>query len=125
MHRRCRGTTPKWRKNYVERGITVCPEWSDFETFVHDLGQCPPDRTLDRKDNDKGYCKGNCHWATRKEQQNNTTFNRHVEYQGKRLTIAQWCERLGISRICLTHRLNRGWTLERAMTQPVQKKRYH
>jgi hypothetical protein len=122
MLRRCEGTLPKWKKNYVDRGITVCPEWHTFETFVHDIGPCPDAMTLDRKDNAKGYSKGNCRWATRKVQQNNTTFNRHVEYLGEKLTLSQWCERLGLTRICLTHRLNRGWSLERAMTQPVQKK---
>lgn len=65
-----RCTNPKDPRfhNYGGRGITVCPEWSDFWTFVEDMGNRPDGHTLDRKDNDLGYFKENCRWATAKEQ---------------------------------------------------------
>lgn len=59
-------------KDYFERGITIeDPRWDDFLNFLEDMGERPEGLTLDRIDNDKGYCKENCRWATRKEQQAN------------------------------------------------------
>ena len=56
-------------KNYSERGISVCDRWRQFENFLYDMGEVPsPELTLDRKDNDKGYCKDNCQWVTQSEQ---------------------------------------------------------
>ncbi len=54
-------------KYYGGRGITVCDEWKDFINFYNDMGERPPTLELDRIDNEKGYSKDNCRWATRKE----------------------------------------------------------
>lgn len=56
--------------NYGGRGITVCDEWIDsFEQFYADMGPRPSSKlTLERVDNDKGYSRDNCKWATRAEQ---------------------------------------------------------
>ena len=54
---------------YGGRGITVCSEWAaSFETFLKDMGEPPIGLTLERENNNVGYCKANCKWATRKEQ---------------------------------------------------------
>ena len=59
-------------KDYFERGIVIeDPRWDDFLNFLEDMGERPEGLTLDRIDNDRGYCKENCRWATRKEQQAN------------------------------------------------------
>jgi len=72
MKRRCNDKSNKQFKDYGGRGIKVCDEWNNsFEAFYRDMGDKPEDLTLDRIDNDKGYFKANCRWATRKEQSNN------------------------------------------------------
>lgn len=72
MRRRCSDPDHKDFKNYGGRGIRVCAEWDDPETgfvrFLGDMGERPPDRTLDRVDVEKGYEKSNCRWATALEQ---------------------------------------------------------
>lgn len=80
MKDRCNNPNlPGW-ENYGGRGITYEPAWEDFEAFYRDMGNCPPGLTLDRQDNNKGYCKNNCRWADRRVQalnrrpfKNNTT----------------------------------------------------
>jgi hypothetical protein len=49
----------------------VCERWvSSFESFLEDMGRKPsPDHSIDRwPNNDGNYERGNCRWATRKEQ---------------------------------------------------------
>lgn len=71
MIRRCTSSKHDHWHNYGGRGITVCEEWLDFDKFVKDMGVRPEGKTIDRIDNDKGYCKDNCRWATPKEQRAN------------------------------------------------------
>lgn len=72
---RCNQPTHKWYHRYGQRGITVCPEWQGrggFQRFLADMGERPnKDYTLDRIRNAEGYCKDNCKWSTKSEQNRN------------------------------------------------------
>jgi hypothetical protein len=66
MRLRCRPQSPK-RHRYYGRGIRVCPEWNDWDTFA-DFALANGWReglTIDRIDNDKGYFPGNVRFVTR------------------------------------------------------------
>ena len=71
MKQRCLNPKATGYKNWGGRGITVCDEWLGFENFYEDMGDKPVGLSIDRKDNNKGYCKSNCRWATPTEQANN------------------------------------------------------
>ena len=119
MHDRCKGYKEKDRNRYTKRGITVCPKWSSFEIFKDEMGELPSSSyTLDRIDNDAGYSKENCRWATKEQQANNKSSNIFVEYEGVRKTVSQWAKDKGICRRALMYRIKAGWKVELALSIP-------
>ena len=80
IHRRTTNPlNPSW-KYYGGRGIRVCPEWKTFTNFKNDMLASylqhvetygTKNTQIDRINNDKGYEKSNCRWATIKEQARN------------------------------------------------------
>lgn len=116
---RCRNPLDRAYASYGGRGITVCARWEKFENFLRDMGPSPGrGYSIDRKNNDKGYYKRNCQWATRIEQARNRRSSRYVTFRGKRLTKTEWASCLGISKTTLGERLKRGWPLAVALTRP-------
>lgn len=80
MRQRCYKKENHNYKYYGEKGITVCDEWKDsFENFLADMG-LKPDKTytIDRIENSGNYCKENCKWSSKEEQNNNHSKNRKV-----------------------------------------------
>jgi hypothetical protein len=71
MVRRCHNTSHHAHKDYGARGITVCDKWRTFEGFFEDMGYQPTGMSIDRVNNDLGYSKENCRWATVVEQARN------------------------------------------------------
>ena len=102
---------------YGGRGITMCDEWKDsFEAFYRDMGQRPSgNHTIDRKDNDMGYSKENCRWATKIEQANNTRKNVYYTLNGVSKTLAGWCRELNINYVSVHSRLRLGMSFEEAI----------
>lgn len=99
MHARCREDAPTPdRDRYFARGIRVCVRWSDYATFLRDMGECPADMTLERVDNDKGYSPRNCRWATRAEQARNRRSNVVATVGGVTMHGQDWARTLGVSK---------------------------
>lgn len=104
---------------YGGRGITICERWNDFANFLADMGERPsPKHSLDRIDANGPYSPENCRWATQKTQQNNRRNNRLLTCNGETLTLMQWSERTGFKRETIERRLELGWPVERALSEP-------
>ena len=117
MKNRCYNTKSESYANYGEQGITICDEWKDdFEAFYRDMGPKPtPEHSIDRRDNDKGYNKENCRWATRIEQASNKKNSVFYTYDGKSRTLTGWCRELGLDYDRTYKRIRRGAIFEEAI----------
>ncbi len=107
MKQRCYNESHKSFIHYGGRGIKVCDSWlNSFDNFINDIGFRPSkDYSLDRIDNNKGYSKDNCKWATRKEQSRNVRTNRIFEFNGQKKCLSEWAEIIGVSQQNLYYKL--------------------
>ena len=78
-----------------------------------------PGLTLERRDNSKGYTPFNAIFADRKAQNRNTRRNRMLTYEGRTECLSAFAEEFGLRYSTLWDRLNRGWTVERALETPA------
>ena len=124
--RRIKANTGNTYKSYKKRGITVCDRWKNFENFLEDMSPTYfKGAQIDRINNDGNYEPGNCRWATRKEQMNNTRHNVKLTFQGKTKNIIQWAEEIGLSAKIIQARIKRyHWSVEKTLTTPKQKNQF-
>lgn len=79
MLQRCRNPNSPYYERYGGRGIKVCDEWLDFTKFLEDMGERPANTSLERINNNEGYCLGNCIWAGSSRQ----SFNQRKKITNK------------------------------------------
>jgi hypothetical protein len=114
MLQRCLNPNCTQYQSWGGRGIKVCERWLKFENFLADMGERPPNTSIDRyPDHNGNYEPGNCRWATRREQGNNTRTNQFVTVNGVTLTYSEWARAAGISPQAFRKRVKAGWTGER------------
>ena len=100
---RCENNNSTGFNNYGGRGIKVCNEWHNYESFKEwalshgyddnaPRGEC----TIDRIDVNGDYCPENCRFITMHEQMKNKRNNRIVEIDGVKMPLASWAEEYGI-----------------------------
>jgi hypothetical protein len=116
MKQRC--TNPKHKNwaDYGGRGITLCESWLTFDGFYADMWEdYALGLTIERTDNDKGYTKENCRWATRAEQTRNNRRNVWVTFRGKTQVLQDWAKELGVSRQAFYYWVKKGMTYDQAV----------
>lgn len=119
MKARCQKKYSISYKYYGRKGIKICEEWIKFSNFYRDMGECPEGKSLDRIDNNGDYCKQNCRWASRKEQQRNRSSNCIYAYDGRTKCIAEWAEEYGFRYDLLRQRIRENnWSMEDALSIP-------
>lgn len=120
MHRRCENSQRPSYKRYGGRGITVCDEWNKENGFCnfYDWSMTngyADELTIDRIDNDKGYSPDNCRWVDYVTQANNTSWNKHIEYNNETHTMAEWGRIRSLRPSTIKNRLNHGWSVSEAL----------
>lgn len=131
MMGRCYNPNLREYRFYGARGIIVCEKWHKFEGFLEDMGERPSkELSLDRIDSNGNYEPGNCRWANRLTQTNNTRRNVYYEYKGEKKTIAELARIAGVKYDTMYVRLREnGLTPEQAVNLPVvrwgNKERYN
>ncbi len=117
MRRRCSNKKEAEYWRYGGSGVTICEAWMEsFANFLSDMGPKPTAmHTIDRMNPALGYCKANCRWATRKEQQ----ATRHDSFLANGVHVPRIAEQHGICRGTLRGRLERGESLESALARPI------
>jgi hypothetical protein len=121
MKGRCNRPSHPAYKWYGAKGVTYDPKWETFAGFSEDMGDSYIfGLTIDRIDPQGNYTRGNCRWATPKQQANNKLSNRRLSFNGRSMNLAQWADELGMDRRTLSMRFNLGWGVERALTTPLR-----
>ena len=121
MMERCYKPNTKSYKRYGARGITVCERWHNIDAFIQDMAASFQNGlTIDRIDNNGNYEPSNCRWATKKQQNRNYSRNLLIEYNGSKMCLIEWSEKLNIKYSTLWDRLNMGWSIEKTLTTPVK-----
>lgn len=111
MKSRCNNPKDKRYSSYGGRGITICNEWTKFESFVEwslkngfsEMGH----RTIDRINNDGNYEPSNCRWTDFKTQSRNRSSNILVKYEGDTITIKELSEKTGLNYDALIRKAKR------------------
>lgn len=78
IYQRCYNPNNISYKNYGGRGINISSEWrNSFENFYKDMGKRPENLTIERVNNNLGYSKENCIWASRTTQSRNQRLHKN------------------------------------------------
>jgi hypothetical protein len=130
MIHRCYNTKTRNYHRYGGRGINICERWLSVENFITDMGQPSAGLTIERIDNEGGYWCGqcdecinnkrsrNCKWDTQQNQARNKSSNHPITARGKTMLLIQWTAETGLPTSTILNRLKRGWSEERAVTEP-------
>ena len=119
MKQRCRNPNNPNYKHYGGRGIDYIDRWESFDAFLADMGERPVGMSLERKNNNKGYSKRNCVWASHAAQMRNRRTNHLLTLNGRTQCLQDWANELGFKAQSLYMRIhNYGWSVERALTTP-------
>jgi hypothetical protein len=129
MRNRCNLDTYIQPQYYKDKGITVCDEWNTYNVFAEwALNNGWKDGlTIDRIESNKGYYPENCRFVTQFENNLNRVNTKYVIYKGEKIAFYALLKNKGLFRyrFAITGRLNRGYSIERAISQPIRTGNYH
>lgn len=113
---------------YGKKGIFMCDEWKDYTVFAkwaRENGYAD-DLTIERVNVKGNYCPENCTWIPLGKQARNRSTTRWVEYQGRRMSLAEAAELANLPYKEVHLRIKKGWSVEDALSTPLfQKSELH
>lgn len=112
MRGRCERPNHISYKNYGAKGIKVCEEWQDFQTFFdwamsHGYKE---GLAIDRIDSDGDYCPENCRFLTQAENNRNKKNLIYLTIDGQRQLLVDWARETDQPRARLHNRYYAGWS---------------
>lgn len=117
---RCYKPGNRQYKDYGGRGISVHPDWHDFDKFSAAVGPHPGEGlTFDRADNEGDYEPGNTRWTTWKVQARNKRVNQLVPCGGRTMCVQDWAIELGVTANHLYRRTRNGMTWVQAIQDVI------
>lgn len=124
MKKRCYNKTASMYKHYGGRGIKICERWRiSFNNFLEDMGTKPNSKySLERLNVNGDYEPNNCKWIPKKEQARNRTDTKTVLYKGVTKKVVELAEEYNMNSNLILSRLKQNWSIEKALTTPVQKR---
>lgn len=112
---RCTNPNDEKYHRYGNRGIKVSKDWLEFTGFLKDMGPTHKEGlTIDRIDNDGNYCKENCRWVTKQEQNRNYSKNLNFTYKGKTQCLKDWATELDKKYATVYWRIKNGRSFKEA-----------
>lgn len=124
MIARCYDPKSQRYADYGGRGITVSDQWHEFANFANDMSPRPKGLTLDRIDNECGYSKDNCRWATTADQNRNRRDTINLTINGETKCVTDWAAESDVSIATIFHRVHNGWSASEAVFGRKFAKRY-
>jgi hypothetical protein len=120
MRERCNSDN----KNYGGRGIKVCQEWEDFKIFRKwaTENNYRSGLEIDRINVNGNYEPCNCRFVIKRIQANNRRNNRYYDIDGINHTLFEWARIYNINYQTLYSRMERGWRIEDALENKVDKR---
>lgn len=129
IRRRCDSPKSISFVNYGARGITY--EWKSFDDFKDDMYDSylahveqfgEENTSIDRIDVNGNYCKENCRWATRKEQNSNQRKTIFVTLpNGEAVCLKDYCKANNLIYTTIQSRIYKlGWSVDDAITTPIR-----
>lgn len=119
IKQRCNNINCSNYKNYWGRGIKC--EWNSFDEFYKDMWLLYQDwLQIDRKDNNWNYCKDNCKWSTRSQQQNNKRNTLKFNWE----SLSELCTKYNLPYAIIYARIHTYWfSIERAIKQKIKSRK--
>lgn len=114
MRGRCMNPNHTSYKNYGARGISVCNEWDEYESFRDwaNSNGYKKGLAIDRIDSNGNYTPENCRWITQAENNRNKRKMHVLTANGETHLLIDWAKITGTPRTTLYNRARLGWSDE-------------